>query len=528
VIDLVLVPAAARNLDQDVEVHNSSSVQNAVRKTRNGNGGTGHRYGMRHPETGGSRESFTLTLTNLRVMARTALVTAGGVAAVVVLAAGAAVGGWAITSAVRPQPHPTSLHHPTPAAYRAAAATPAPAGSGAAARSSSPSSAPTAARVAARLASAVGQGALGSRLRAQIVDLSTGSVLYARGGNVPAAPASTTKLLTATAVLAARGEQYRIPTTVRAGTGGAVVLVGGGDPTLTGAAAGKPGAYPGAARISDLARALVQAHVQPSRILVDDSLFSGPTISPSWAREDVPTEYASAITPVLADGGRPAPTAVIRSAAPDIAAGHELARALGHPGLPVVHGRAASGSRVLATVRSATVGTLVMQMLLNSDNVIAESLARQVALAEHAPASFTGAASAVRVVLARLGVTIGTGFVDGSGLAARDRVTMAALVSDLRLAASTPRLRYLFDALPVAGWSGTLSARYVSTATRSAAGDVRAKTGTLTGVSSLAGTVHDRSGSTLLFALDADRAPDTAAAEAALDKVVAVLAACGC
>ena len=83
-------------------------------------------------------------------------------------------------------------------------------------------------------------------------------------------------------------------------------------------------------------------------------------------------------------------------------------------------------------------------------------------------------------------------------------------------------------ALPVAGFSGTLTERYRVPAARAAAGVVRAKTGTLTGVSALAGVVHDRSGALLAFAILADDAQATDDAEAALDAAVARLSACGC
>lgn len=100
----------------------------------------------------------------------------------------------------------------------------------------------------------------------------------------------------------------------------------------------------------------------------------------------------------------------------------------------------------------------------------------------------------------------------------------------LRIAAIGTRagLRAVISGLPVAGWSGTLADRFVSGQSRTGAGVVRAKTGTLTGVSTLAGLVHDRDGRLLGFALVADRAPATTPAETALDSVVSRLSSCGC
>lgn len=445
---------------------------------------------------------------------------------VVVLAAAAAVAGFFATRTVRahlaaPTPSPTIS---TPPAVREATAAPqSPPGT-------SPGTSPKPGAVAAALRPELDNPGLGKRLRADVVDLSSGRALFAEGTTAPAPPASTAKLLTAAAVLTVHPPSYRIPTVVRAGAPGTVVLVGGGDPTLTGAAAGKTGAYPQAARISDLAAQLKAAHVAVKRIVVDDSLYRGPAISPAWAPEDVPSSYASAIYPLLADGGRPSPHAVIRSADPDVAAGSELAAALGTPELPVTRTDTHSTGRILATVHSAPLSTLVEQMLQESDNVIAECLARQVALARHRPASFGGSAAAIRQVLHGLGVDVGDGMVDGSGLAAADRLTVQVLTELLRVLTVTgsATLHEVIAALPVAAWSGTLDTRYLSGAARSGAGLVRAKTGTLTGVSSLAGVVHDRGGRLLGFAFIADRVASTPAADDALDELSAALARCTC
>jgi serine-type D-Ala-D-Ala carboxypeptidase/endopeptidase (penicillin-binding protein 4) len=458
-----------------------------------------------------------------------------GVVALLILAVAAGTGGYLITHHIRADNAATvaKTAPPTPSALASATAAPA---SPSVATDGQPARAPA---VAAALAQAVAAPALGGRLLAQVVDGTTGTALYSHLAPTPAAPASTGKLLTAAALLAVRAPTDRLTTHVVAGAAGTVVLVGGGDPTLTGAPAGQPGAYAGAARISDLAaqvgRALASAHQTVQRIVVDDSLFAGPTISPDWAAEDVPSDYAGAITAVMADGGRAAPTDGIRSAEPDLAAGTELAAALKVPAAQVARGKAPAAAKVLATVQSPPLSDLVGQMLQTSDNVIAEVLARQVAVASAKPASFIGAAAAIRAALVKLGVDPGAGMRDGSGLAADDRVSPAALAGVLRLVVGSehPVLHDIVTGLPVAAWSGTLANRYLpGSAGARGAGVVRAKTGTLTAVSSLAGIVHDADGRLITFALVADQVPPggeaTRAAEAALDRIAAVLAACGC
>lgn len=454
---------------------------------------------------------------------------------VVVLAVAAGVVGYLGTHQVRVSRADSSetTAPPTPSALASAAVPPV------SAKPEPTASQPKSSGVTASLESAASDPALGGRLLAEVLDGATGTVLYNRLGTTPAAPASTAKLLTAAALLAVRQPASRISTRVLAGGEGTVVLVGGGDPTLTGAPAGEQGAYPDAARISDLAaktrRALAPSRGTVRRILVDDSLFAGPTVSPDWAPEDVPTDYASAITAVMADGGRAAPGDSIRSSTPDLAAGAELAAALNAPDVPVTLGKAPAGAKVLATVKSPPLSELVSQMLQNSDNVIAEVLARQVAITTAKPATFTGAATAIRATLTQLRVDPGAGMKDGSGLAANDRISAGTLAGVLRLIVSTahPALHNIITSLPVAAWSGTLADRYLpGSPGADGAGVVRAKTGTLTSVSSLAGTVHDADGRLLVFAFLADQvAPGsgpTQEAETALDRIAADLAGCGC
>ncbi len=167
----------------------------------------------------------------------------------------------------------------------------------------------------------------------------------------------------------------------------------------------------------------------------------------------------------------------------------------------------------------------VERMLTNSDNDIAEALARQTALASGRPASFEGAEQAVTERLAALGIDVaGSRFADGSGLNRADKVSAGLLTGLLAGAADPqrPELRPVLTGLPVAGFTGTLRARNAGSSP--AAGLVRAKTGTLTGVNSLSGTVVDPSGRLLAFAFLTANAPDGATAEKGLDKLAAAVA----
>lgn len=389
---------------------------------------------------------------------------------------------------------------------------------------------PTVAGLARALRTALRDPRLGARIRANVVDVASGRMLLDRGAALPAAPASTAKLLTATAALATLPAQFRFTTSVLAGRSpGEVVLVGGGDPTLS---TTRVPQYGGAARVSDLAAAVRRSGVRHvSRVLVDDGRYDGPLTAPGWDPDDVSGGYVAPITPAMVDGGRLRSGYTARSATPDLAAGTALAASLGSPHASVVRGAAPAGARRLGEVRSAPLSTLLSEMLTVSDNVLAECLARQVAIARGEPGSFAGAATAIRGALGRLGVPVaGVRLVDGSGLSRVDRLTARALTATLRVAATRPALRPLFSALPVAGYAGTLAKRYRTGRSHAAAGYVRAKTGTLTGVSTLAGVVTDADGRLLAFAFLADAVPATGtlAAEAALDGAAVSLAGCGC
>ena len=399
--------------------------------------------------------------------------------------------------------------------------------------------APTPAGLQASVDTALADPVLARGLAVSVVDVPTGQVLYERAADTPLLPASTAKIATAVAALTALPSDLRLTTRVVAGAApGEVVLVGGGDPTLASPQAEL--GYPRPAELADLAARTRAAlgDVPVTRVVVDDSLYAGERLGPGWKPTYVTQGAVAPVNALMVDGGRARPDRLQRVADPALAAGEALA-ALLQPGadVAVARGAARAGAQVLGEVRSEPVPALVESMLVRSDNDLAEALARQVALATGQPASFAGSAQALSLVLGDLLADVGVArdavrLVDGSGLSRENRLEPAALTRLLARAASgeAPELAPVLSGLPVAGFDGTLALRYRGGSAATAAGEVRAKTGTLNGVSALAGLVRTEDGRLLAFDLTADDVPlgATRAAERALDTLAAQLAACGC
>ncbi len=398
---------------------------------------------------------------------------------------------------------------------------------------------PSPSRVAAALAGPMQSSNLNGSLAMQVVDATTGKPLFRSRGNIMSTPASTTKLFTAAAVLAAAGPGARLATRVVRGTQpGSVILVGGGDPTLRGPAAdaGK-GEYPHFARLTKLAEATADRLKKSGRRSVtlgyDTSLLSGPRTAPTWSPGDVATGYVAPITALSINEAKVQPGGRARVSSPPAVAARTFADLLRGHGITVRENierqRAPQEARTLAKVTSPPMSTLVAYMLGHSNNYVAELLARQVALHTGKPATFEGASAAIEQVMVGLGVTEGVQLYDGSGLSFTNKISPAALTELLTLAASPrhPQLRPVLTGMPVANFFGSLQNRFGGLATGAGQGVVRAKTGTLTGVSGLAGVVRTKSGHLLAFAFLANNV-SAWRAEPVLDRLAAALASCGC
>ncbi|MFC4057261.1 D-alanyl-D-alanine carboxypeptidase/D-alanyl-D-alanine-endopeptidase [Planomonospora corallina] len=382
-----------------------------------------------------------------------------------------------------------------------------------------------------RLTKALGDPALGPRVGAVVIDVSSGETLFGSHADRGITPASTTKVVTAVAALASLGPDTRLSTrVVRGASPNSIILVGGGDPTLT---AGKVdgSVYPRPASLASLAsrtaKTLKAAGITKVTVAYDDGLYTGPRTAASWKPGYVREGSVAPVTALMVDGGRVSPGGSRRVADPSKTAHAKFAALLAKYGVKPANraarrAEAAAGAEEIARVESAPVYALVERALTLSDNDLSEALARHVAVKEGEPASFDGGAAAVAKVLARLNAAGGVTVHDGSGLSPKNRITPAALARLVAVAASPadPRLRSALSGMPVAGFTGTLGHRFG--ASDSAYGLVRAKTGTLNGVSTLAGLATTEGGRLVAFAFMADDVPGWGA-EAALDRLAATV-----
>ncbi|ONH26226.1 D-alanyl-D-alanine carboxypeptidase/D-alanyl-D-alanine-endopeptidase [Pseudofrankia asymbiotica] len=419
---------------------------------------------------------------------------------------------------------------------------------------------PDQATLAARLAGPLGNPALGSPAGI-VVDALSGKVLFDVRSTVPTAPASTLKTAVAAAALRTFAPDARLTTRVvylppagastgaggatgpatptgaastgTASTGGTLWLVGAGDPTLT--AAADPTGYPAStsARLSTLAAQVRAAGITSvDQVVGDGSLFSGPGTAPGWNDTYVAEGDVTPVSALEVDAGRSQPGSIgPRSPTPDAAAAAAFATALRGAGVSVGStgtGAADPAARPVATADSPPIPMLVERMLTDSDNDLAESLGRLVAHARALPTTFAGATAAVGKALADLGIdTTGMSLADVSGLSINNLIPPRTVIEILRTATLPhhPELRTLLTGLPVAGFSGTLGDRYGGVDTAAAAGDVRAKTGSLRIVTSLAGELVDADGRLLLFGFFAP-VQESPMAKASLDRAAAALASC--
>lgn len=408
-----------------------------------------------------------------------------------------------------------------------------------------PGASPSAVRVrTCSVGTLVNDERLGS-LSAVVLEPESGDVLFSRMGETSVAPASVAKIITGAVALTALGPERTFQTTVvQSSEPGTVVLIAGGDPTLSVTPEGSESVYEGAPKVSVLAAQVVAAlsegltegeRLRIDTVVIDSSVFGQEdTWNSTWSSDARAKGYISQVTALQVDGDRRDPAVTVGRRSDDASnraarAFVDALRAAGNSSryVEVTEGIAEEGARVLGQVQSRPVSELVTYMLKESDNTLAEYLARHAALAMGMEPAFGSVDPAFDEVLAAVGlqgdhITL----VDGSGLSASNQVKPLFIAQLLRdVDASAGSLGTIKAGLPIAGVDGSLDDRFLEE-NAVLAGRVMAKTGSISGVRSLAGFVQADDGADLVFAVFAHGDVDDSA-RPAIESLVAGFSACG-
>ena len=321
-----------------------------------------------------------------------------------------------------------------------------------------------------------------TQLGLMVYDLTADSTLYTYGHRQRLRPASTMKVVTAVTALARLGGDYQLKTSVYY-TGivsgrtlrGNLHVVGGMDPMFD-----RTDMIAFVNKIRHLGIDSIRGS-----ILVDLSFKDDDRLGEGWCWDD----DNPVLTPLLYDSK-------------DCFV-EQLTRELQRDGVVITDTpfRAPQSTRRLVASRSHSVSEVLVRMMKESDNLYAESLFYQLARTSGGrSATAKAAASQVRQMIQEIGLQPGDyRIADGSGLSLYNYVSAELEVGMLRYTWQHADLfRQLNTVLPVAGVDGTLKNRMKGTA---AERNVHAKTGSVSGISSLAGFCTAPNGHELCFAI---------------------------
>ena len=385
------------------------------------------------------------------------------------------------------------------------------------------------------------------KFHAYVINVDTGEVLVDVLGKELTPSASVIKTLTAVAALQKLPPEYRAVTQVLATPSepSTLVLKGGGDFTLSRLGPGESSVYSKPPRIRNLAKEALEkipVDVPITKIILDDSFFSGEAWNPDWPAKYRTLGYVSNITAIQADGDRVQPNRLISSYSfrrgkdPVLTAGEALRASLGERAVnaELVVGKTPTDAYVISEVQSQDMRqSWLGHMLTHSDNTGAEFIARHAAKAAGLEGSIAGANKVIKQSLRELGLKPKPLVIrDASGLSNENKVHSKLLAELMvKVAKAENGLGVLTEWMPIAGETGTLRYRFQGKSAI-ARGNVIAKTGYIPGLYGLSGIVNASDGSRLAFAVFARADSEnglsvTYTAQGAIDRVVTRFYSCG-
>jgi D-alanyl-D-alanine carboxypeptidase/D-alanyl-D-alanine-endopeptidase (penicillin-binding protein 4) len=349
----------------------------------------------------------------------------------------------------------------------------------------------------------------GSGTSVAVYDLTARRSVYQLRQDEPRLPASNEKLVTSAAALAGWTAAFRFSTELfidapgpdaNGVVDGDVYLRGLGDPTLSTESFQKRHYGMETGDIHDLVVGLQDLGVTrvTGRVIADDGYFDAARGVANW-RPSV-TAYCGPLSALTLNESFASHGGYV--ADPSLAAASALTKQLRAAGIRVAHaplrGVAPITATLACTERSAPLGRVLAAMNKPSDNFLAEELLKGLGAGLGGAGSTRAGADVAEDFLRSIGVSDGVRVRDGSGLSYQDRLTARAVLKILGAMAKRPDFPVFRRSLAIAGVDGTLKDRMRGTA---AAGNVRAKTGTLNVASSLSGYVTSANGHTLTFSL---------------------------
>lgn len=366
---------------------------------------------------------------------------------------------------------------------------------------------------------------------ASVRDFGSMDLLWEKRATNPTTPASVQKLVTAVLAKRTLGSDFHFSTQIRQSDNHTIWVVGGGDPTLS--RLPNNSYYTDAPQVRNLVYGALSAMSIESgetlTVRIDDSRYSNfSEWEPSWRERAWTLGYVAPVTSLQLDGDRVSPAIRLspRSNDPSGRAASWILEEFQRQA-PTAHfvlgppGHTPVASRLLAEVRSAPLETLLGQMILDSDNSLAEALAREITIA-------TGDGSideAYRAGLSSASLASSV-FIDGSGLSNLNEISPDEIVGLLFEIAHSSELNGIFDSLPQGAKTGTLRSRFIEFSSANGP-KIRAKTGSLEGTLSLAGFAQKEEAIDLVFAvfIQVDKNADGLRNE--LDALIAEIAKCG-
>lgn len=365
-----------------------------------------------------------------------------------------------------------------------------------------------------------------------IWDLDAARTIYAWNADEQFAPASNMKLVTTATALINWGADHRFTTElympdIRVVSGvlpGDLYLRGLGDPSLSTRAYQRNELRFATGSLEAFARSLgaLGVHTVSGRVLGDESWFDRERIVSTWG-----SGLVAACGPLSALSGNGGLLDDERVDAPATYAARLLTTALRKSGIAVEGkpgaGEVPAGAKLLQQQSSAPLRVLLARINKESDNFFAETLLKGLGKdfqdlgATDAGVLLSAATLATMDVPARAYVVL-----DGSGLSYGDRLTPHAIVQLLGAMRQRPDFGAFYDSLAIAGKDGTLKQRMRNT---TAAGNARAKTGSLSIATSLSGYVKSGNDHLVAFSILMNGDPiDWGRTNKAQDEIVAALA----